>query len=339
MKKTNKFAIGIIAVLFTVSLLLAGCGGGDKPAAKPEAKPAIQYPTKPIQVIVPAGAGGDTDTNIRIMGKYLEKELGKPIVVVNMGGAGGTAGTKKLKDSPADGYTALFYHNGFSLHNLMGLTDFSFPAWEIANVAILDDTNVFVVNAQSKYKSLKDVVEASKANPKSVKFATEVGNFTHIHVLAFEEKSGIKLNIVDVGGAAAKTAALLGSQIDIIGTQYGLVKQYIDAGQFRAIGILSEKRHPQIADLATFKEQGFDASFSKYFFMAFPKGTPKEIVEKFNAAVQKVVNDPAYKAEAAKFMLTPTFMAPAAAMDYLTKDQAKLKALIDKAGVKAPAKK
>ena len=338
MKKTNKLLIGILAVLFALSLVLAGCGG-DKPAAKPEAKPAIQYPTKPIQVIVPAGAGGDTDTNMRMLGKYLEKELGKPIVVVNMGGAGGTAGTKKVKDSPPDGYTVLFHHNSFALHNLMGLTDFSFPALDIANVAIIDDTNVFVVSAKSKFKTLKDVVDASKANPKSVKFATEVGNFTHLHVLAFEEKSGIKLNIVDVGGAAAKTAALLGGQIDIIGTQYGLVKQYIDAGQFHAIGVLSEKRHPQIPNLPTFKEQGYDASFSKYFFMAFPKGTPKEIIEKFNAAVQKVTNDPAYKADAAKFMLTPTFMAPAAALDYLNKDQAKLKALIDKAGVKPADKK
>ncbi len=73
MKKQSKFIVGIIAALFTLSLLASGCGG-DKPAAKPEVKPAIQYPTKPIQVIVPAGAGGDTDTNIRIMGKYLEQE-------------------------------------------------------------------------------------------------------------------------------------------------------------------------------------------------------------------------------------------------------------------------
>lgn len=333
--KFPKSIASLVAVVFILGLFVSGCGGG----AKQEAKPQVQYPTKPVQLVVPAGAGGDTDTNARILGKYLEKELGKPVVVVNAGGAGGTAGTKKVKDAPADGYTVLFHHPSFPLHKIMGLTDFSFDDLAVANVTLLDNTNVFAVSAESKFKTMKDVVEHSKANPKSVKFATEVGNFTHIHVLAVEAKTGIKMNVVDVGSAAAKTAALMGNQIDIIGTQYGLIKQYIDAGKFRVLGVLSDKRHPQMPNVPTFKEQGIDVSFSKYFFCAFPKGTPKEIIEKFNAAVQKVGNNPEYKAEMAKFMVTPSFMPPAQALEYLKKDEVVLKTLVEKAGFAGAAKK
>ena len=337
--KRSKSIVSLVVGIFILGLLVAGCGGGAKPEAKPEAKPAIQYPTKPVQIVVPAGAGGDTDTNARIMGKYLEKELGKAVVIVNAGAASGTAGTKKVKDAPPDGYTVLFYHPGFPLHRIMGLTDFSYDDLAVANVALLDDTNVFAVSAESKYKTMKDVIDQSKANPKSVKFATEVGNFTHIHVLAVEEKAGIKLNVVDVGSAAAKTAALMGNQIDIIGTQYGLIKQYIDAGKFRVIGVLSDKRHPQMANVPTFKEQGIDVSFSKYFFFAFPKGTPKEIIEKFNAAVEKVSKNPDFKAEMDKFMITTNYMPTTKAIEYLKKDEAVLKGLVEKAGFAGAAKK
>lgn len=332
--KFPKSIVSLVAAVFVIGLFVAGCGG-----AKKEEKPTVQYPTKPIQIIVPAGAGGDTDTNARILGKYLEKELGKSIVIVNAGGAGGTAGTKKVKDAPADGYTVLFYHPGFPLHRITGLTDFSFDDIAVANVILQDDTNVFAVNASSKLRTMKDVVEQSKANPKSIKFATEVGNFTHIHVLAVEEKTGIKLNVVDVGSAAAKTAALMGNQIDIIGTQYGLIKQYIDAGNFRVLGVLSDKRLPQMKDVPTFKEQGIDISFSKYFFCAFPKGTPPEIIEKFNAAVKKVSANPEYKADMEKFMIATNFMPPAQALEYLKKDEAVLKGLVEKAGLAGASKK
>jgi len=89
----------------------------------------------------------------------------------------------------------------------------------------------------------------------------------------------------------------------------------------------------------TFKEQGIDVSFSKYFFCAFPKGTPKEIIEKFNAAVEKVSKNPEYKAEMDKFMINVNFMAPAAALEYLKKDEVVLKGLVEKAGLAGSAKK
>jgi tripartite-type tricarboxylate transporter receptor subunit TctC len=283
---------------------------------------AQPWPSKAIQVVVPAGAGGDTDVNCRILGKYLEKELGQPIVVVNVNGAGGSLGTRKVKDSPADGYTVLFYHPSMFLNKIMSLVDYTFSDFENAGIAVMDDTNIFVVNASSPFKTLQDVIGAAKANPGKVKFATETGGFTHLQILAFQAETGAQFNIVDVGAAAQKTVALLGRQVEMIGISYGIIKDYVAAGKFRVVGVMAEKTNPLIPDVRTFKEQGVNIAFPKFFYYLFPKGTPQEVARKFSAAVGKVCADPALKAELNKFMVSPAYMAPAEAGKYMAIQEA-----------------
>jgi tripartite-type tricarboxylate transporter receptor subunit TctC len=280
------------------------------------------YPNKAIQVVVPAGAGGDTDLNCRILAKYLEKELGQPVVIINVNGAGGTLGSRKVKDSAADGYTALFFHPSMFLNKIMGLVDYSFGDFENAGVAVMDDTNIFVVNTSSPYKNLNELIDAAKKAPGKVKFATETGGFTHLQVLAFENETGINLNVVDVGAAAQKIVALLGKQVDVIGISYGIIKDYVASGKFRVVGVMAEKTNPLIPEIKTFREQGVDMAFPKFFYYLFPKGTPKPIVDKFSAAVAKVTADPALKAELNKFMVSATYMAPADAIKYMNAQEA-----------------
>jgi tripartite-type tricarboxylate transporter receptor subunit TctC len=310
----KKSAAIILAVLLVSPVLFAA---GGKEAAKPA------YPQKPIQVVVPAGAGGDTDINCRILAKYLEKELGQSVVTVNVGGAGGTLGTRKVKDAAPDGYTALFFHPGMLLNKVLGLADYSFQDFEVAALAVLDETNIFASNAKAPYNNMAELAKILKEKPKSISFATEIGSFTHLHVLAFQEAAGVEMNIVDVGGAAAKTAALKGGQIDVIGTQYGLVKDYIKNGDFKAIGVLSEKRNPAFPDVPTFKELGYNIAFTKFFFYSFPKGTPKEIIDRFSAAVKKVVENPDYQKEAFNALyVTAAYMGPKETFDFLTQQEA-----------------
>jgi tripartite-type tricarboxylate transporter receptor subunit TctC len=309
----KKFIVILLTLLLATPVLFAA---GGKEAAKPA------YPQKPIQVVVPAGAGGDTDINCRILAKYLEKELGQSVVTVNVGGAGGTLGTRKVKDAAPDGYTALFFHPGMLLNKILGLADYSFQDFEVAALAVLDETNIFAANGKAPYNTMAELAKILKEKPKSLSFATEIGSFTHLHVLAFQDVAGVQFNIVDVGGAAAKTAALKGQQIDVIGTQYGLVKDYIKTGDFKAIGVLSDKRNPAFPDVPTFKELGFDVSFTKFFFYSFPKGTPKEIVDRFSAAVKKVVENPEYqKAAFDALYVTPTYMGPKETFDFLTQQE------------------
>lgn len=352
-KKGFKPGLFILVFIFLAALALTGCGSeqsssppapsndASKPAetAKPaegtsqSSSPApekkeIDYPVKPIQVVVPAGAGGDTDFNARTVGKYLEAELGQPVVISNVGGAGGSIGAREVLEAEPDGYKVLFFHNSLLLNKILGLVDFSYDSYKLAGIAVLDQGNTFVVNANSRFKDLKDMVEYARANPEQVSIATEVGGFTHLQLLAMQQDQNIKLNIVDVGGAADKVAALLGERIDIVPTSLGLVKDYIDSGKFRTLGIMAAERVPLMPDVPTFKEQGVNSIFEKFFFFGFPPETPDEIVEKFTKALEKVVTtNQEYKAAAEKFLVSPTYMNPQEAFDYIKKTEEQYKKL------------
>ena len=205
--------VGAVAVMGACSETVEGTekdsGGKDKSS----------YPTKPIEIVVPAGAGGDTDLNTRTMAKYLEKELGTTMIITNVNAAGGTTGTKKVLDSKPDGYTVLSYHNSTLISKILGLVDYTYSDFDVAGMGVMDKGNAFVVNNKSEFKSLDDLIAFAKENPEKVTVATEVGSFTHLQLLAFEAATGTKFNIVDVGGASDKITALLGGRIDIIPTQ------------------------------------------------------------------------------------------------------------------------
>jgi len=277
---------------------------------------AADWPTKPIQVVVPVGAGGDTDVNARLFGKFLEKELGQSLVVVNIKGGGGTIGMRKVLDAAPDGYTALFFHGEAMIPKLAGLADFGIDAFQMLGIGLIDDTTVLATHKGKPYKNMKELVSYAKAHPDEVEFGILTGGYPHLVGVALAELTGTKLNLVDVGGNAAKTVALKGHKIDVINTQYGLTKDYFTSGDFVNLGLLSDKRNPLFPEIPTAKEQGYPISFNKFFFYAMPKGTPSDIVNKFSAAMKRVVNNPEYKAEAAKVFVTPTYMNPAEASTY-----------------------
>ncbi|KJR48965.1 Tricarboxylate transport protein TctC [Desulfosporosinus sp. I2] len=316
----------IMALIVSAALLgitLVGCGTqtAQQTPAQPKANVADSYPSKPIQVIVPAGPGGDTDTYARLVGQSIEKSLGKGFVVVNVNGAGGSLGTKKVIDSAPDGLTALFFHPSLLVNKTTKVTDYGIEAFELGGIVVNDDTNAFVVRADSPYKTLKDLIDAAKASPGKLIIGTEMGGFTNLQCLTFNAKTGTNLNIVDVGSSAQKNAALEGKQVDVIPQPVGQVKSFVDAGKFRVLGIMADKRSEIFPDIPTFKEQGVDIVLTKPYYFAFPKGTPKEIVDKFNAAVEKVTKDPDFAKGLEKWSVKPIYMAPDKALTYLQAEQ------------------
>ncbi|MGO4887560.1 tripartite tricarboxylate transporter substrate binding protein [Anaerobacillus sp. MEB173] len=330
MKKTLKPLLLLVAMLFLAAVIV-GCSseqGSSEPSNEEanngsaeengaSSEGSADYPKEPITLIVPAGAGGDTDANARLLGKYLEAELGQPVVISNVTGAGGTVGAREVLDSEADGYTALFFHNSLLLNRIMGLVDFSYDTFKLAGIAVLDEGNTFMVSGDSQFEDLQDMVEYARANPGEVSIATEVGGFTHLQLLALEKDQGIELNIVDVGGASDKIAALLGGHIDIVPTSLGLVKDYVESGDMRTLGIMAKERVDLMPDVPTFLEQGVNSSFEKFFFLGFNPDTPDEIVEVFSNAVETVVNNPEYVEEAAKFLVSPTYMNAEESLNYM----------------------
>ncbi|MGE4283174.1 MAG: tripartite tricarboxylate transporter substrate binding protein [Clostridia bacterium] len=327
MKKYLKSLALLTAMIMMVSVVAVGCSqkaeNTPAPAAEPkkeevkkeepkqeEAKKEVDWPKKPITFLVPAKAGGDTDFNARAYAKHLEKELGQSIGVVNIDGASGTLAVRKVKDSDPDGYNVLVYHTSMILNTLNGLIDFSFEAFEMGGIGAMESGNVIVVNKDSNYNSLKDLVEAAKANPKNIKLGIQQGGIYHMLGYMLQGTSDTEFNLVDAGGAADKNVALKGKKVDAIITAYGAVKGFVESGDFRVIAVASEKRNAKFSDVPTAKEQGFEILLEKPYYFLFPKGTPKEITEKFNKAINNVAaNNKDYAAEIDKaYMLTPNAM-------------------------------
>lgn len=267
---------------------------------------ASKWPTRAVQVVVPANAGGDTDFNARMMAKYFTEVTGKPMVVTNMAGGGGTLAAEHVKGSRNDGNTILFTHTGqLVVNEVAGLSEDSFDAFDIACIAGVDKAAVFVAGQSSKLKTLNDLIERAKAKPNTITYGTEMGSYSHVQALMFEDLAGVKLRMVDSGTVSEKVVALLGGRIDLAAISYGSVQDYVTSDAMYAIAQPNDERNPLIDKVPTFKEQGVDFVMDKPYVVAFPKGTDPAIVAKMADVMKQISENASYAKE-----LETTFKQP-----------------------------
>lgn len=274
---------------------------------------AEEWPTRDIELIVPANPGGDTDANARALAAALKEANGWNVIVTNMSGGAGAVAFEDCLSNTGDGYRFVFYHSGACITQLMGMYE-SFNVlddFKLAGMPFLDYSNAFVINsANPKFSDVNSMVAYMKDHPGEVTFATETGSFTHLHVLAFEAAAGVQFNIVDAGTAAQKTTELLGQRLDVIGTQAGLVRDYLDTKEFSCLGILADERLEGRPEIPTLKEQGYDVVFSKFFYLAAPNSVPDEVITAMNEGLAKVVENETLKAYANNALVNITSMTP-----------------------------
>ena len=267
---------------------------------------ATNWPTRPVQVVVIANPGGDTDFNARMMAKYFNQITGKNMVVTNVAGGGGTLAAEQVKGAAADGNTILFTHTGQLIVNeVAGLSEDSFEAFDISCIAGVDKGAIFVSSQDAEIKTLQELVDKAKANPNSVSYGTEMGSFSHIQGLMFEQLAGVKLKMVDAGTVSEKVVALLGGRIDLGAISYGSVQDYVAGGQMAALGQPNQERNALLGDVPTFKEQGVDFTIDKPYVVAFPKGTDQAIVAKMAGIMQQITEMPEYAEELRKSFKQP----------------------------------
>ena len=299
MKK--KLFVLIMSVLILGGMLFAA---GDSEARVQEE--ANKWPKSPIQIFVGANAGGGIDTAARLMGKYLEKELGVSMVVTNMSGGAGSIAATNVKDSKADGYTMLVCHEALLSNKIAGITDFDHDAFTGA-VGLKVYTTCLL---SRDYETFDELVAAAKAKPGTVKFGTEAAtNDTHI-IAMMEQNLGTKIQVVDSGAIPNQVASMMGGHIDFMKAPLGLVRDYVRTGEFNLLGFFNEERHPDYPDVPTLAEKNVPFFVDKFYFAGFPKDTPSQIVDKFAAALEKVTSDPAFIEEAARIDYTAEFVAP-----------------------------
>ena len=272
------------------------------------------YPTKPIRLIVPFPAGGGGDTLARLVMTRVGKELGQPMVVENMPGAGGNIGSQKAAREPADGYTVLYGTNGtfginHTLYKSAGfdpMRDFM-PVTQLTRIAAL-----VTVRPGLAVENLPDLLKLMRASPGKLAYGS-AGNGTTSHLATELLKAAAGVSIVHVpyrGGAPALTD-LLGGQIDILIDVIPNVAGSVQANRIKALAVTTATRVGSLANIPTVAEAGvpgFDVSAWDAIFV--PKGTPPQVVQRLQAAVRKALDDPQIKQQLADRGAEPAAAGP-----------------------------
>ena len=297
-----------------MTLALAGCGGGNAggtaattpaaettsaetsaaaPAEGGAASEGAWAPSTTVSIIVPAGAGGNTDLSARVFAQYASQISGVDFIVVNANGAAGSVAANQVLDAAADGHTFLYGHNLVNVANVAGVTDYNYTAFKLGPTFAKDPAQQLYVNPE-KYGSLEEFIAAAKENPGQLKACTEVGAYTYYELLLFEQIAGIDLDLVDVGSNSDKVTAMLAGTVDLMPGAYINTKEYLESGQFLCIGAPTEERYELISDIPTLKEQGIDLVYPDCdFSFYFPPETSDDVIAWYENVVQEMQQDPA----------------------------------------------
>lgn len=255
---------------------------------------AGEYPEKPIKLIVPWKAGGGTDALMRIVAHYATKYLGKPMVVVNVPGVGGTLGARQGKDAKPDGYTLTATHESVISSYIVGVAEFNYSSF-IPIASMTSTPAMLAARADAPWKDARDLVADAKKRPGEITFGATLGSTSHFFPLEIAQKAGIKFKIVGYEGTADRQRALLGGFIDLGESNPAAGKKYFEAKKLKGLGIATPKRHPLHPDVPTLKEQGIDIQFAVNRGICAPLKTPKPIVKKLAAVLKKVSKDREFK--------------------------------------------
>ncbi len=287
-KRKKRERISVFAFFAVVSACLV-CGCNSEPTAN------RSFPQKPIKVIVPFGAGGGSDTFTRILQKAIaENELiDQPLVVINMPGAGGSIGSRKVKSARPDGYTLLQIHEGMLTNKYSGNANFG-PESFTPIAATGQMAHVIAVPDSSPYQSLSELLDAASEQPDSIVFAVGIGAPSHFVGLMLENaspNSSAEFRFTQSGGGAKRFASLLGGHSSVSTFS---VAEYVEfqASGPRALAILSNERHAKVPDVLTAIEQGINVSSTNMHFWWAPKGTPPKLVETIADVLQTAMQLP-----------------------------------------------
>ena len=259
---------------------------------------AADYPTRPIHFVVSFAAGGPNDTIARILGQYLSAQLGQSVIVEDRVGAGGNVGMQYVLAAPPDGYTIGFV----APNNAINATlykhipfDFVHDSTPVAGTMKL--ANVLDANLSFPAKSIADLIAMAKATPGKINFASGgVGTSPHMSGELLEAMTGIKLTHVAYRGTAPAMTDLLGGQIPLLFDNLPGSIQQIQSGRVRALGVTTAKRVDTLPNVPTIGETVPGYEVVVWFGICAPKGTPPDVVDKLNKAVNTVLADPKLKA-------------------------------------------
>ena len=319
-KKTFLATLGFVAATISASAL------------------AQSYPSKPVKIIVPFAAGGPADNYARFISKGLADALGQSFVVENRPGAGSVIGTDAVAKSAADGYTLLLMSNAQTVNEtLVQGKPYQLMRDFVAVAPVNSSDLVLVANPATGISNLKDLTTQAKARPGKINYASS-GNGTPYHMAGelFKSMAGVYLVHIPYRGSSGARTDVIGGQVEVMFDAVTTMAEQIKAGKVKAIATTGKVRSDVLPDVPTMAEAGL-AGYEATLWLGLmaPKGTPKDVVDKLNAAVSKIASQPDVKQLWNKQGAVPLVMTPVVFDKYMQDDIAKWARVIKTANIKA----
>jgi len=295
-----------------------------------------KYPSRPVRVILPFGAGGVADVTARLVAQELSKKLGQNFVIENNPGAGGITAARMALSGGKDGYTLALLTNGTAISvPLFNHLPFD-PLKSFAPISTIGYFSaVFAVDAASPFHTLADFLKADREKPGAINVGTiNVGSTQNLTVELFKSMANAKFVIVPFRGSPDVVVALLRGDVQMDVDFYAAIKPSLDNGKMRALATSGPKRSPELPNVPTVQEAGV-AGFDVVAWNGLyaPTGTPKEIIDTLNAALHEVLADPALKKRALDLGIDARASTPAELDARMRADIAKWDAVIAKAHI------
>ena len=285
---------------FVAGVLLALCVGAPQALAQ-------GYPTRPIRLVVPFGAGGGTDNLARIIEPVVSKALGQPLVIENRPGGGSTIGMDQVAKAAPDGYTLVMTDTSIAVNPSLKPLPYD-TLKDFAPVSLLATAPVILMaHPKVQAKTLQEFVALAKQQPGKFNYASGGnGASTHLGGELLKLVAGIDVIHVPYKGTGPAMNDLIGGHVDVMFSGISSAKSYMDAGTLRALAVTGDTRNAATPDVPTFAESGLPGvTASTYWGVLAPAGTPQEIVDKVNAAFAAAMKDPDIVARIAQLGYLP----------------------------------
>lgn len=288
---------------------------------------AVELPCSTAKLIVPWGAGGDTDIIFRLLVDQANKDGAKPrLQVVNVSGQGGNKGAKDAKAAAPNGCTLFAMHDSAIISYLAGRVNFTWNAFEpIASVSYTPE--VVGANAATPFNDMKEFVAAAKKAPGTITAGVTLGSTSQFIFLLIDEAAGTKVKFVPYDGTRQRLTALLAKNIQVGDMNILTAKQYMKEGTLKGLGIASEKRDPLAPNLPTLKEQGVDVVYGLTRGVVAPKGTKPDVIKYWEGIIKKAADSKAVQDALAKKGTSVVFRGPEAYTAFLKKSYAQYEKL------------
>ena len=276
---------------------------------------AQSWPSKPVRVIIPFGAGSATDIIPRIVFEPLSAQLGQPIVVENRVGAGGTLGVTAVATAEPDGHTLLAHSNAHTISPAIYSKLSYDPAGDFAGITPFGAVpNVLIISPSKEIKTIQELVAAGKAKPGTLNYASVgVGSGTHFSVEKFKLSSGLDAQHIPYKGGPEALTDVIAGRVDFYFCPINTALPHIREGRLIALVTSATTRSPELPDVPTTAEAGYkDADFPVWIGLMAPAKTSRSIVEKLHAETVKAIQLPATQEKLTKTGVAPMILTPAA---------------------------